>query len=82
MKVAQHEVLGNDAKKHIRPVRDDSKVWLWFRMPLSDCQHWSIAPSGTDSSFKNANPVPPRRMLSCFRVVPAGLILSNHQQRS
>jgi hypothetical protein len=52
MKVAQHEVLGNDAKKHIRPVRDDSKVWLWSRMPLSDCQHWSIAPSGTDSSFK------------------------------
>jgi hypothetical protein len=30
---------------------------FWFRTPLSDCQHWSIVPSGTDTSFKNANPV-------------------------
>jgi hypothetical protein len=25
---------------------------FWSRMPLSDCQHWSIVPSGTDISLK------------------------------
>ena len=28
MKVAQYEVLGNDAKRHVRPVRDDRNVRL------------------------------------------------------
>jgi hypothetical protein len=27
MKVAQHEVLGNDSKRDVRPARDDRKVW-------------------------------------------------------
>jgi hypothetical protein len=40
----QYEVLGNDAKGHVRPWRDDRNVRLWFRTPLSDCQHRSIAP--------------------------------------
>ena len=26
MKVAQYEVLGNDAKRHVRPARDDRNV--------------------------------------------------------
>jgi hypothetical protein len=25
---------------------------FWSRTPLSDCQHWSIVPSGTDTSLK------------------------------
>jgi hypothetical protein len=28
MKVAQYEVLGNDAKGNVRPARDDRNVWL------------------------------------------------------
>jgi hypothetical protein len=28
MKVAQYEVLGNDAKRNARPDRDDRTVWL------------------------------------------------------
>jgi hypothetical protein len=28
VKVAQYEVLGNDAKRHVRPVRDDRNVRL------------------------------------------------------
>ena len=28
MKVAQYEVLGNGAKEHVRPVRDDRNAWL------------------------------------------------------
>jgi hypothetical protein len=36
MKVAQYEVLGNDAKRNARPDRDDRTVWLlvsyiWLR---------------------------------------------------
>jgi len=37
MKVAQYEVLGIDAKRDIRPGRDDRNVWLLvFLMPLSN----------------------------------------------
>jgi hypothetical protein len=45
VKVAQYEVLGNGAKRHVRPaIRDDRNFRLWSRTPLSDCQHWSIVP--------------------------------------
>jgi hypothetical protein len=49
LKVAQYEVLGNEAKRHGRPARDDRNARLWFRTRLSDCQHSSIVPSGTDT---------------------------------
>jgi hypothetical protein len=63
-KVAQYEVLGNEAKKQVRPVRDDRNGRLWVsRARLSDCQHSSIVPfllrrpdyggqAGTDCSLK------------------------------
>ena len=36
MKVAQHEVLGNDAKRNVRPGRDDRNIWLLISlMPLT-----------------------------------------------
>jgi len=44
MKVAQYEVLGNDAKRHVRPARDDRNIGFESRMRLSDCQHSSIVP--------------------------------------
>jgi hypothetical protein len=45
VKVAQYEVLGNDAKRHVRPVRDDRNVRLLVvSHAAQDCQHWSIVP--------------------------------------
>jgi hypothetical protein len=65
MKVAQYEVLGNDAKRDGRPGsgRDDRNVPLLVSRTLSDCQHWSIVPfllrrpdyggqAGTDNSLR------------------------------
>jgi hypothetical protein len=63
MKVAQYEVLGNDAKRDGRPGRDDRNVRLLVSRTLSDCQHWSIVPflfrrpgyggqAGTDNSLR------------------------------
>src|SRR5580700_2308255 len=47
--------LGNEAKTHVRPIRDDRNARLWSRTRLSNCQHPSIVPSGTEL-FKNAIP--------------------------
>src|SRR6266446_5968299 len=47
------------------------------RMRLSDCQHWSIVPSGTDRSLKTLTQ---HFVLGYFRRVPAGLIFSNSQR--
>jgi hypothetical protein len=44
------------------------------RMRLSDYQHWSIVPSGTDRSLKTLTQ---HFVLGYFRWVPAGLIFSN-----
>ena len=66
LKVAQYEVLGNDAKRHVRPGRDDRKTsGIWSRTPLSDCQLRSIVPAGTDVSF-----------LHHFPALRTGLLLS------
>jgi hypothetical protein len=43
---------------------------FWSRTLLSDCQHWSIVPSGTDSSLKTLTQ---HFVLGYFREVPAGL---------
>ena len=50
---------------------------FWSRTRLSDCQHSSIVPSGTDSSLKTLTQ---HFVLGYFRQVPAGLIFSNHQR--
>jgi hypothetical protein len=53
VKVAQYEVLGNEAKSHVRTAGTIETLGFWFRTRLSDCQHSSIVPSayGTDLSF-------------------------------
>jgi hypothetical protein len=55
---------------------------VWSRTLPSDCQHWSIVPSGTDSSLETLTQSGSCRILGYFREVPAGLIFSNLQQRS
>jgi hypothetical protein len=74
MKVAQYEVLENDAKRHLRLARDDRNIRLESRMRLSDSQHSSIVPSGTDRSLKTLTQ---HFVLGYFRRVPTGLIFSN-----
>ena len=41
---AQDEVLGNDARKRVRPQGTIETFGFWSRTPRSDCQHWSIIP--------------------------------------
>jgi hypothetical protein len=81
VKVAQYEVLGNDAKRQAVPLGTIETFGVWSRALLSDCQHWSIVPSGTDSSLKTLTQSRSCRILGYFREVPAGLIFSNLQQR-
>ena len=50
---------------------------FWSRTPLSDCHHWSIVPSGTDTSLKTLTQ---HFVLGYFRQVPAGLIFFDQQQ--
>ena len=75
-KVAHYEVLRNEAKRDVVPQGTKETLGFWFRTRLSDCQHSSIVPSGTDSSLKTLTQ---HFVLGCFRQVPAGLIFSNHQ---
>jgi hypothetical protein len=86
MKVAQYEVLGNEAKdKSVPPapksfgVRDDRNARLLISRAVQRCQHSSIVPSGTDSSLKTLTQ---HFVLGYVRRVPAGLIFSNHQRTS
>jgi len=37
VKVAQYEVLGNDAKRPVRPEGTIETFGFWSRTPLSDC---------------------------------------------
>jgi hypothetical protein len=76
VKVAQYESAGNEAKRDVRPARDDRNIRLWSRTRLGDCQHPSIVPSGTDSSLKTLTQ---HFVLGYFRQVPTGLIFSNQQ---
>jgi hypothetical protein len=69
--VAQYEVLGNDAKDTSVPQGTIETFGFWSRIPLSACQHWSIVPSGTDSSLRTLTQ---HFVLGYFRMVPAGLI--------
>jgi hypothetical protein len=52
MKVAQYEVLGIDAKRDIRPGRDDRNVWLLDYPSTHQHDQPSIVPSGTGSLLK------------------------------
>jgi hypothetical protein len=80
VKVAQYEVLGNDAKRHVRPGRDDRKrpaFGLARRSAIANFR--SIVPfllrrpdyggqAGTDSSLRT---VTQHFVLGYFREVPA-----------
>ena len=52
MKVAQYEVLGELCKDTSVQAGTIETFGFWSRTLLSDCQHWSIVRSGTDSSLK------------------------------
>jgi hypothetical protein len=71
VKVAQYEVLGNDAKDPSVPQGTIETFGFWSRTPLNNCHHWSIVPSGTDTSLKTLTQ---HFVLGYFRQVPAGLI--------
>jgi len=48
MKVARYEVPGTDAKRDVRPDRDDRNVWLLVsRIRLHEPNQPSIVPAGT-----------------------------------
>jgi hypothetical protein len=79
VKVAQDEVLGMMQKDRSVPLGTIETFAVWSRTLLSDCRHWSIVPSGTDSSLITLTQ---HFVLGYFREVPAGLIFSNRQQRS
>jgi hypothetical protein len=57
-KVAQYEVLGNDAKRNARPGRDDRNVLApgLSHTALRAQPSQSIVPSATGHSFLNVNP--------------------------
>jgi hypothetical protein len=78
VKVAQYEVLGNEAKRHVRPVgcRDERSARLLVSHAARRLPHSSIVPSGTDSSLKKLTQ---HFVLGYFRQVPAGLIFANRQ---
>ena len=85
VKVAQYEVLGNDAKRHVRPGRDDRKrpaFGLARRSAIANFR--SIVrfllrrpdyggQAGTDTSLRTLTQ---HFVLGYFRQVPAGLIFS------
>jgi hypothetical protein len=54
MKVAQYEVLGNEAKNRSVPSASGTIEMFGFCSctRLSDCKYSSIVPSGTDGSLK------------------------------
>jgi hypothetical protein len=71
VKVAQYEVLGMKQKDTSVPKGTIETLGFWSRTRLSDCQHLSIVPSGTDSSFKTLTQ---HFVLGYFRQVPTGPI--------
>ena len=53
---AQYEVLGNDAKRHVRPVRDDRNVRLLLSNAAQRLPALVDRPVRDGQLFKNANP--------------------------
>jgi hypothetical protein len=70
MKVAQYEVLGNDAKGSVRPGRDDRNLWLLVsHIRLHGRKEPIDRPIRDGELFKNANPALRTGLLS---FVPSG----------
>jgi hypothetical protein len=93
-KVAQYEVLGNEAKRRVRPVgtnafgvRDNRNARLLVSHALGDCKYSSIVPfllrrpdyGGQAGTESFLKTLTQHFVLGYFRQVPAGLIFSNHQ---
>jgi hypothetical protein len=57
VKVAQYEVLGNDAKRHVRPARDDRNVRLLVSHAAQRLPALVDRPVRDGEVFKNAYPV-------------------------
>jgi hypothetical protein len=57
VKVAQYEVLGNDAKRPVRPGRDDRNVRLLVSHAAQRLPALVDRPVRDGYLFKNANPV-------------------------
>jgi hypothetical protein len=56
MKVAQYEVLGNEAKRQVRPVRDDRNARLLVSYAAQQLPTFVYRPSRDGYLFKNADP--------------------------
>jgi hypothetical protein len=56
VKVAQYEVLGNDAKRQVRPARDDRDAWLLVSHAAQRLPALVDRPVRDGYLFKNANP--------------------------
>jgi len=56
MKEAQYEVLGNDAKRHVRPARDDRNIRLLVSRTARRLSAPVDCPVQDGYVFKNANP--------------------------
>ncbi len=74
LKVAQYEVLGNEARRHVRPARDDRKVWRLVPRAHKHLPGLVNRPVRDGTLFKNANPALRTGLLSN---VPVGLIFSS-----
>jgi hypothetical protein len=55
VKVAQYEVLGNEAKDTSVPTGTIETFGFWSLPRLGDCQHPSIVPSGTCRTLLDEN---------------------------
>jgi hypothetical protein len=79
VKVAQYEVLGNDAKRPVRPARDDRNDRILVSHAAQRLPPLVDRPVRDGYHFKNANPALRTGLLSPG---PCGTAFSNHQQRS
>jgi hypothetical protein len=77
MKVAQYEVLGIDAKRDIRPGRDDRDVWLLvFLMPFTSVSNLD-RPIRDGSLIKTLTQ---HFVLGYFHQVPPGPVVFAYSQ--
>jgi len=79
---AQYEVLGNEAKRHGRPIRDDRNAWILVSHATQGFQHWSIVPSGTDGSLKTLAPELRAGLLSSDFFAKPRCILRGEQRKT
>jgi|SRR5580704_13336314 hypothetical protein len=77
LKVAQYEVLGNEAKRHGRPARDDRNARLLVSHAAQRLPAFVDRPARDGYCLRTLTQ---HFVLGYFRQVPAGLIFSDHQR--